>query len=83
MNKNLAHERIRDFFRQNELNAKDVKKIKRLAMQHNIKLGEYRKRFCKKCYSDLKSGKTRITKIYKVVECPACKQNNKYKIKKK
>ncbi|MCH7567799.1 MAG: hypothetical protein IIA87_00085 [Nanoarchaeota archaeon] len=75
-----AQEKIDEFFRQKELDAKYVKKIKRLAMKYNIKLGKYRKRFCKKCFSDLKKGKVRITKTHKIVECRKCGERNKFRI---
>jgi len=52
-----------------------------LAMSKNIQLKDYRKNFCKKCLSDLKTGKVRISKFYKSVECTKCKFKNRWKIK--
>ncbi len=78
--KKLAQGKIEDFFRQDELDSEGVKKIKILAMQYNIKLGKHRKRFCKNCYYDLKRGKIRITKNYKIIECQKCGNKNKFKI---
>lgn len=75
-----AKGKIEKFFQQHELKPEDVKKIKKLAMKYNIKLGIYRKRFCKKCYSDLKKGKIRISKVFKSVECPGCGEVNRWKI---
>jgi len=81
LSKSEAKEKINGFFRQTEeLDSKYVKKIKRLSMRHNIKLGGYRKRFCKKCYSDLKIGKVRVTKTHKTVECPECGFGNQWRI---
>lgn len=77
-----AQEKIDGFFRQSEeLDPKDVRKIKRLAMAYNIKLGDYRKRFCKKCLSDLRKGKIRVTKNFRSVECAVCGARNRFKIK--
>ena len=72
-------EKIDSFFRQTELDSKDVPKIKRLAMKYNIKLGGYRRRFCKKCFSDLRKGRVRVTKCYKTVVCK-CGEKNRWKI---
>ena len=72
-------EKIDAFFRQTEeLDPKYVKKIKRLAMKYNIKLGKYRRKFCKKCYADLRGGKVRITKTHKSVECKRCGFSNRW-----
>ena len=78
-----AQEKIKEFFyEKEELDPKYVKKIKRLAMRYNIKLGRYRRRFCKKCYSDLKYNheKIRITKTHKIVECRRCGFRNRWKL---
>lgn len=85
MRKNLsrkeAQEKIDEFFRQTEkLDPKYVKKIKRLAMAHNIKLGQYRKRFCKKCFADLRKAKTRVKKGFKIVECGECGGKMRWRI---
>jgi RNase P subunit RPR2 len=76
-----AKERITGFFEQDELDPEDVRKIKGLAMKFNIKLGEHRKRFCKKCLSDLKDSKTRGKDGMKSIECKKCGYLNRWKIK--
>ena len=76
-----CNEKIKSFFSEKRLDPEEIKKMKRLAMSRNIKLGDYRKRFCKKCFSNLKNGKVRITKFYKSVECSECKFKNRWKIK--
>jgi len=76
LSKTQAKEKINLFFRQRNFEAKDVKKIKRLAMKFRIRLGDYRKLFCKKCLSKLK-GKTRVTKFYKTIECENCDYKNR------
>ena len=82
MNNEEAEKKINDFFKKKEeLKQEDVKKVKRLAMKFNIKLGEKRKRFCKKCFADLKGGKIRVTKKFKIVECRKCGFKNRWRIK--
>ena len=51
---------------------KQVKKIKNLAMSHNINLGEKRKLFCKKCCSPYVNPKIRIRKKTKSITCENC-----------
>jgi len=52
LSKTEAEEEIKEFFKKIQTKTpKEIKKIKRLAMRHNIKLGELRKKFCKKCFS--------------------------------
>ncbi len=60
--------------------AKQIKKIKRLAMRHNIKLGQKRKLFCKKCFSPYKSPKIRIKNQTKKIECGHCGNISRFKI---
>ena len=58
----------------------EIKKIKKLAMKHNIKLGTLRKQFCKKCYSpDLKVKK--VTGKIKTMNCESCGNISRYKIR--
>ena len=75
-----VQEKIDEFFRQDELEAKYVKKIKRLAMKYNIKLGKYRRRFCKSCFSDLRDSIIRINKGYKTIICKNCEEKNRFRI---
>ena len=50
--KSKVEKEINEFFKDiKNKNPKEVKKIKRLAMHYNIKLGDKRKTFCKKCFS--------------------------------
>jgi RNase P subunit RPR2 len=50
LNKKQTQEKIRDFFKSNH-SSEQVKKIKKLAMHHKIRLKDNKKLFCKKCYS--------------------------------
>jgi len=79
LSKGDAKKKIDNYFKQNTLDQKETKKIKRVAMRHKIRLGNYRKRFCKKCLSDLGNGKVRIVKNHKIVECK-CGYKNKIRM---
>lgn len=76
-----AEEKIKNFFEKGSLNPEGVKKIKKLAMKHRIRLGNYRKRFCKKCYSDLKNSVRRIKNNTLKMICADCRYVNRYKLK--
>lgn len=80
MSKKEAEQEIKDFFKHIKgKTPKDIKKIKRLAMKHNIKLGSLRRKFCKKCFSaELKIRK--IKKDMKTTECRNCGKVNRWKI---
>ena len=73
-------EKIERVFGEKEISSKEVKKIKTIAMAHRIRLKEYRKRFCKKCYVDLKLGRVRVSKTHKQVICGICGTVNRWKI---
>ena len=77
--RNDAKETIEKFFAMEKLNPQKIRKMKNLAMKHNIKLGFYKKFFCKNCLSQLK-GKIRIKKTHKVVFCEKCGQKNRLRI---
>ncbi len=80
ISKTEALMKIREYFEKDNLSTEKTRKMKRLAMKFNIKLGRYRARFCKKCLGDLKHGKVRVTKTHKVVVCE-CGHVNKIRIK--
>jgi RNase P subunit RPR2 len=75
------NEHIKNIFLK-ESSAKEIKKAKKLAMSKNIKLGELRKKFCKKCYSLFNSNNSeiRIKKGFKITKCK-CGHISRYKIK--
>ena len=60
---------------------KEIKKAKRLAMNKKIRLGELRKKFCKKCYSlfNSKNSEIRIKKGFKIIKCK-CGNISRYKV---
>ena len=82
LTKSEAQKQIEDFFNdiQNK-NPKEVKKIKKLAMRHNIKLGEKRKLFCKKCFSPYKEASIRIKNDILSMNCGNCSYTARWKIK--
>ena len=61
----------------------EIKKVKNLAMRHNIPLGEKRKLFCKKCFVSFspKNHKLRIKKGKKTIVCEKCGYVARLKIK--
>jgi RNase P subunit RPR2 len=73
VSKTETEKQIKEFFSNiKDKTPKDIKKIKKLAMNHNIKLGELKKRFCKKCYSVYRKPKIRIKNNVKSVSCENC-----------
>jgi RNase P subunit RPR2 len=78
--KSDAKKKIEEHFSQEKLSLKQTKKIKKISMANRIRLGTFRKKFCKKCLSDLSLGKVRISKGRKIVVCGSCRYINKSKI---
>ncbi|MBI3334478.1 hypothetical protein HYZ97_03240 [Candidatus Pacearchaeota archaeon] len=70
---------LNEFFSQSSFTSEQVKKAKRIAMRHRIKLTQYRKSFCKKCLSPL-HGKIHITKEHKTVICAHCGYENRFRL---
>lgn len=79
LSKQETQEKIKLFFEKENFTKEEVKKIRRLAMKFNIKLGKLRQKFCKSCLSQLK-GKTRLSKTHKTIECQVCMYKNKFRI---
>ncbi len=79
LNKTQVKEVIEKFFRNQDFTPEQLKKVKRIAMKFNIKLGDYRKSFCRKCLNPL-SGKLSITKTHKTIVCRHCGFRNKLRI---
>ena len=76
-----AVKKIEDFFSsKKELDPKYVKKMKRIAMAYNIKLKDKRKKFCKKCFSDIRKAKSKINNAHKTTVCEKCGFKNRWKI---
>lgn len=86
MNKKISKtevlNQINEFFQNiKEKIPKEIKKIKKLAMNHNIHLKEKRKLFCKKCFFPYKNSKIRIKNKIKSISCENCKNIARWKIK--
>lgn len=79
--KEKVEEEIKNFFKNLKHSPKEIKKIKKLAMHYNIKLGFLRKKFCKKCYSSLERAEVRIKKGKKIVKCKNCGYVARWKVK--
>ena len=76
-----AQEEIKEFFSNiKDKTPRQIKKIKRLAMRHNIKLGEFRKKFCKKCFSP-RLKVVGIKNKIKKVRCESCDYVSRWKVK--
>lgn len=72
---------IKNIFSKNP-SQKEIKKAKNLAMSKNIKLGDFRKKFCKKCLTYFNQGnyQIRIKKGFKILKCKNCSHINRYKL---
>ena len=83
LSKSEATKQIEEFFSGiKNKTPKEVKKIKRLAANSNIRLCEKRKSFCKKCFMPYKNPKIRIGEGMKSIECRNCGYVARWKIKK-
>jgi len=84
LTKKEAERKIESFFKKlKNKTPKEIKKIKKLAMRNNIKVGEKRKLFCKKCniIFNSKNSKTRIKRGRKIILCNKCGQISRWKLK--
>lgn len=79
INKTEVKKKIDEFFKQKDFTPEQLKKVKRIAMKFNIKLGEYRKSFCKKCLYPL-TGKISLSKTHKTLACKHCGFRNKFRL---
>jgi RNase P subunit RPR2 len=85
LTKKQAKQKIDNFF--NNIHkikpeAKEIKKIKRLAMKHNIKLKNKRRLFCKKCYAIFpENAQIKINDNKKIIKCLGCGAVFRWKIK--
>ncbi len=82
LSKTEAQKQIQEFFSNiKNKTPREIKKIKKLAMSYNIKLGEKKKLFCKKCYEPYKNSKIRIKKKIKSIVCKECGHVSRWKMK--
>ena len=81
LSKSEAEKEIEEFFKHiKNKTPKEVKKAKKLAMRHSIKLGNKRKLFCKKCFSPYNNQKIKIKNGMKTIICRNCDYVNRWKI---
>ncbi len=84
LSKKQARAMIDTFFStlNKETKPKEIKKIKRLAMAYNIRLRDYRKRFCKKCFAPFPwNAEIRVKKGRLVAKCKQCGYVARWKLK--
>lgn len=82
ISKSEAEKEIDKFFSHlKNKTAKDVKKIKRIAMSHKIKLGDKRKLFCKKCLYPYDYPSIRIKNDMITIVCENCEHKSRWKFK--
>jgi predicted Zn finger-like uncharacterized protein len=79
LSKKEIEEQVKKIFSKNP-NPEEIKKLKKLSMSKNIKLGKLKRKFCKKCYSlfNSKNSEIRIKKEFKTVKCKKCGNVNKW-----
>ena len=82
LSKSEAENQIHEFFSNiKDKTPKEINKTKKLAMNHNIALGNLRKKFCKKCFSPYKNSKIRIKDNIKSVTCENCGHVSRWEIR--
>ena len=82
LSKTEARKNIEEFFSDlRDKTPKDIRKIKRFAMKHNIKIGEKRKLFCKVCYNAYIHPSIRVNKGILKIVCDRCENVGRWGIK--
>ena len=81
LSKQEIQNKIKEIFSNNP-SPKQIKKAKTLASSKNIKLTNYKKKFCKKCltFFHSKNHETRIKKPLKIIKCKSCDYISRYKL---
>jgi len=83
ISKTQAKEQIHDFFCEiRHKKPEEVRKIKKLAMNYNIKLGDRRKLFCKKCLMPYVNSDIKIKNGFLTITCENCNHKNRWKLNK-
>ncbi len=79
--KEEAREKVKEFFFLiKRKTPKEIKKIRKFAMRNSIKLGIFKKRFCKKCLSPYVNPKIRIKNKMKIITCRNCGYTSRWKL---
>jgi RNase P subunit RPR2 len=81
ISKQEVEQQIKETF-SNKPTPKQIKKIKRLAMNKKISIKPYRKKFCKKCLTLFtpNNSEIRIKKPHKIIKCKQCNNISRYKL---
>ena len=81
LSKQEIQNKIKEIFSNNP-SPKQIKKAKTLASSKNIKLTNYKKKFCKKCltFFHSKNHETRIKKPLKIIKCKSCDYISRYRL---
>jgi len=75
-------EEILNFFESIRLKKpSEVKKIKKIAMHNNIKLGILKRKFCSKCFFPLENPRKRLNKGKINITCRNCGNIKRYEYK--
>ena len=80
LSKSETEAKIKDL--SENLSSDNIKKIKKLAMSKNIKLGKLKQKFCKKCYSlfNSQNSQIRIKNKFKIIKCKKCNEISRYRL---
>lgn len=84
ISKKEAIKEIEEFFSSEDFKnktPKEIKKIKRLAMKHNIALKEKRKLFCKACLNPFFESSIRIKNNFLTITCEHCEHKSRWRVK--
>lgn len=83
LSKSEAEEKIKEFFSHiKHKTPEEIRKIKKLAMNHKIKLGDKRKLFCKKCLAPYaRDSSVNIKNGFITILCGKCGFKNRWKLK--
>jgi len=79
--KKEVEKKINHFFESiSKKTPKEIKKIKKLAMHYKIRLGNYKRLFCKKCYFPHVNSSIRIKNEFINIECRECNYKSRFRI---
>jgi len=82
ISKSDSERQIKEFFEDIENKSpKEIEKMKKIAMSHNIQLKELRKKFCKKCFKTYQNPGIRIKNDIISLTCETCGYKSRWKIK--
>ena len=82
ISKKEAEKKIQDFFKEiTSKDPKEIKKIRKLAMNKKIPLKELRKTFCKHCHNPHVEPSIRIRNDKIRMTCENCDKKSRWKVK--